>query len=351
MKRIHPNYITSLRAFLFGPLALICLMQGSLKLALVFMILGELTDFFDGMHARRTNQISNLGKVFDPMCDSIFHMTIWIGFLAIGWISVFFVVLFFARDSVVSTIRTYMASHNIVLAARWSGKIKMATQSLVQTVLVVLHLISISENALYCTQLIMVSLAATVTVISLCDYCLHFFYAVKEKRITNCKIQRMATEGLTFPDGSFDIITCIEVLEHVQNQDRALYQISRILKPNGVFVLSVPNRWWIFETHGAKLPLFKWNRVPFFSWLPKKIHNRYAYARIYTLEEITNLLHKHGFEIKKVVYFMPPLDKLESGFVKDVFKNFFLYLSKTSLKIFGVSIFLFCIKNKSRAIK
>ena len=29
----------------------------------------------------------------------------------------------------------------------------------------------------------------------------------------------------------------------------------RVLKPGGRFIISVPNKWWIFETHGADLPL------------------------------------------------------------------------------------------------
>jgi len=161
-------------------------MYGFLGWTLTAMALGELTDFLDGRHARRTNQVSNLGKIFDPMCDSIFHMTIWIGFLAVGWISahyVYFVVLFSARDSIVSTIRTYMANHGIVLAARWSGKIKMCTQSAAQIILVILHLVPAFKNVLSCTGLIVVSIAALVTLISLCDYVFHFYQAVKEKRV------------------------------------------------------------------------------------------------------------------------------------------------------------------------
>lgn len=183
MKWIHPNFITSLRAWLFAPLVFICLLQGNLVLALIFEILGELTDAIDGNHARRTGQITNVGKLFDPLCDSIFHMLIWFSFMAIGWVSVAFVALFFVRDSIVSTIRSYMASHNIVLAARSSGKIKMIIQSLAQLTLVVIHLFPLEKNVLECTQLVVVSFAALVTVYSLCDYSFHFYRAVKEKRV------------------------------------------------------------------------------------------------------------------------------------------------------------------------
>jgi CDP-diacylglycerol--glycerol-3-phosphate 3-phosphatidyltransferase len=183
VKRIHPNFITILRALIFGPVALVCLMHGQLWWALLSQVLGELTDYLDGKHARRTNQISNLGKIFDPMCDSIFHMTLWMGFLAKGWVSVYPVMLFFARDAIVSTMRTYMASHQIVLAARWSGKIKMATQCVAQLTVVSLHLTSFPINVLECTELIVVWFAVIVAVVSLCDYLLYFFREVKDGRV------------------------------------------------------------------------------------------------------------------------------------------------------------------------
>ncbi|MBO6766225.1 class I SAM-dependent methyltransferase [Maricaulis sp.] len=50
-------------------------------------------------------------------------------------------------------------------------------------------------------------------------------------------------EALPFPDRSFDRIICSEVLEHVPDPDRFLSEISRLLKPGGIFVASVPRYW------------------------------------------------------------------------------------------------------------
>jgi len=180
MGRINPNMITSLRFFFFGPMACFCLTNGHLIWALLAMILGEFTDFLDGFVARRTNQVSNLGKVFDPMCDSVFHMVIWMSMLATGWVSVYFVILFFVRDTVVSTIRICLASHGIVLAARKSGKIKAASQATAQITIVVIHL-WLTGNLLESLQLLTVSLAALVTLFSLCDYSWGFYQLVKGK--------------------------------------------------------------------------------------------------------------------------------------------------------------------------
>ena len=182
MNRINPNYVTSLRLFIFAPLACFFLMYGYLWLALASMGLAEFTDFFDGFVARRTNQVSSFGKIYDPMCDSISHMIVWISLLAVGWVPAFFVILFFVRDVIVSNIRTCLASHNIVLAARNSGKIKAVAQATAQIVLVGLHLFFFGDT-LETLQLLTVRLAAFFTVLSLFDYSWGFYQLVKGKQM------------------------------------------------------------------------------------------------------------------------------------------------------------------------
>ena len=44
-----------------------------------------------------------------------------------------------------------------------------------------------------------------------------------------------------FPPASFDRVFCSEVLEHVQHPDRVLGQMARVVKPDGIVVVSVPN--------------------------------------------------------------------------------------------------------------
>lgn len=48
-------------------------------------------------------------------------------------------------------------------------------------------------------------------------------------------------EYLPFPGGSFDLVTCSEVLEHIRNPQRALAEMRRVLKPNGLLLLSTPS--------------------------------------------------------------------------------------------------------------
>src|SRR5262245_9007800 len=60
---------------------------------------------------------------------------------------------------------------------------------------------------------------------------------------------------IPFDDASFDAVLSIETLEHVEDEMRTLSEMFRVLEPGGVLVVSVPNQWWVIETHGATPPL------------------------------------------------------------------------------------------------
>ncbi len=126
------------------------------------------------------------------------------------------------------------------------------------------------------------------------------------------RVEAVAAGGgpIPLPDGSADVVTSFTVLEHVPDEMAALREMRRILRPGGKMIITVPNRWWIFETHGADLPLLPWNRVPLVSWWPKKLHDRWARARIYRRREIEKLLVQSGFNIESSFRMTAPMDMI-----------------------------------------
>ena len=79
-------------------------------------------------------------------------------------------------------------------------------------------------------------------------------------------------EALPFPDNSFDLILSHEVLEHVEDDQAAINEIVRTLKPGGRMVLFCPNRGYPFETHGVYWRgKYHFGNIPLMNYLPRPL--------------------------------------------------------------------------------
>ncbi|MCX6990233.1 MAG: CDP-diacylglycerol--glycerol-3-phosphate 3-phosphatidyltransferase [Chlamydiae bacterium] len=99
---------------------------------LILACISEVSDVFDGFLARKHNKVTELGKLLDPMADSIFRLSVLFSFTQ-GFIHLplLLVSVFFYRDIIISTLRTVCALRGVALAARWSGKIKAVILAIV----------------------------------------------------------------------------------------------------------------------------------------------------------------------------------------------------------------------------
>jgi CDP-diacylglycerol--glycerol-3-phosphate 3-phosphatidyltransferase len=88
----------------------------------------ELSDLFDGMIARARKEVTDFGKVFDPIADSVSRQTVFISFMVTGLIPLWMYLIFFYRDAFMQLLRIVCASNGVVLAARMSGKLKAVLQ-------------------------------------------------------------------------------------------------------------------------------------------------------------------------------------------------------------------------------
>lgn len=132
------NYFTFIR-LLIAPLFLVVYTQhqwfGISPLMLPWVLLSlltlsEISDAFDGYLARKFKEVTDLGKILDPMADSISHIAIFMTFTTgvIG-LPLWMPFALFYREAVISTLRTVCALRGFALAARSSGKIKAVTQA------------------------------------------------------------------------------------------------------------------------------------------------------------------------------------------------------------------------------
>src|SRR3990167_1658083 len=103
-----------------------------LPYVLLFLLaVSELSDAFDGFFARRLHQVTDLGKILDPMADSIYRISVYLTFTRPPVnIPLLLVFIFLYRDSVISALRTVCALRGFALAARSTGKIKAIIQAI-----------------------------------------------------------------------------------------------------------------------------------------------------------------------------------------------------------------------------
>jgi CDP-diacylglycerol--glycerol-3-phosphate 3-phosphatidyltransferase len=97
--------------------------------AIVFSI-AAITDFLDGYIARKTGQVSEFGKLLDPIADKIIVAAAFIMLVHLGRVPAWVVALIISREFAVSGLRAYAGTRNVIIEAGFAGKTKMTLQIL-----------------------------------------------------------------------------------------------------------------------------------------------------------------------------------------------------------------------------
>ena len=97
-------------------------------LALCLFLIATLTDLYDGKLARLRNQVSNFGKLMDPIADKILVIAALIAFVELGLIPAWMVVLVLSREILITGVRLLAFSQGHILKAGRGGKHKTVTQ-------------------------------------------------------------------------------------------------------------------------------------------------------------------------------------------------------------------------------
>lgn len=139
------NQLTLSRLAL-GPLFLIAYLgefKYSIELALIVSVLIEATDVADGIAARSRKQVSDIGKLLDPMSDTIARISYFIGFLVMGFAAAWMLAIIIYRDVVVAYLRVFSALTGTAMGRRTSGKWKGILQGAVALTILTLHWINV----------------------------------------------------------------------------------------------------------------------------------------------------------------------------------------------------------------
>lgn len=127
-KTVKPNHITIIR-FLLIPIVYLLLISNNFGLGLVVFVIAASTDFIDGAMARTRNQITDMGKIIDPIADKLLIMSVLL-YIGLDYLIVKIFVIFIVLE-IISVLSGAFLSFAIgrPVGANLYGKIKMMLQS------------------------------------------------------------------------------------------------------------------------------------------------------------------------------------------------------------------------------
>lgn len=105
-------------------------------------------------------------------------------------------------------------------------------------------------------------------------------------------------EALPFRDAAFDIVYCCDVLEHVDDLDRTVSEIARVLRPGGLFLYDTVNRTLMSKLVAIKVAQ-DW---PLTRLVPPQLH---VWERFIKPAELRAIMARHSLEPREAVGLKP----------------------------------------------
>jgi cardiolipin synthase (CMP-forming) len=105
-----PNLLSFIRLALV-PVFLVFIIVGADFAALIVLIVSSITDYFDGVIARKFQQVSRLGQLLDPAADRLFIFAALVGLCVRDIIPWWLVVVIVGRDFMLAVLGIILANH------------------------------------------------------------------------------------------------------------------------------------------------------------------------------------------------------------------------------------------------
>lgn len=151
--------ILILSRILLIPVFLILFFCGYNIPATIVFTTAALTDLFDGIIARKFNQVTNFYTFMDPLADKLLICSALIAMVQTHQLAAWFVILIVCRDFIITGFRLFAATQNKVLGAVITGKFNTFGQML----LIILILIGMTEPVINALIYIIVVLTIVST--------------------------------------------------------------------------------------------------------------------------------------------------------------------------------------------
>ena len=150
----------------------------SLVAAILFSA-AAVTDWLDGLLARRRRQVTTLGKLLDPVADKLLVAAALISLVQVGTVDAWIVVVMIGRELAVTGLRSVSAAQGVVIAASDLAKYKTVSQYVAVTLLILEKNVPIGIEAEYIyLSRGMLWAALILTVFSGIDYFVRFYRGI-----------------------------------------------------------------------------------------------------------------------------------------------------------------------------
>lgn len=103
---------------------------GAATLAFVLFVVAGVTDWLDGLVARKQGLVSTFGILMDALTDKVLMLGLMIALVDLDKINIFLVLLILGREFMITGMRLVAATKGVVVSAERSGKQKTMTQIL-----------------------------------------------------------------------------------------------------------------------------------------------------------------------------------------------------------------------------
>ena len=132
-----------------------------------------------------------------------------------------------------------------------------------------------------------------------------------EKSNISCEILKTDAQKMPLGNNVFDKVYSISTFEHIENDEKAFEEVGRVLKPGGIFVISIPMKEVPFLTKIAlnmpgPIKKFGYNKFVIEAGNEEEYLNNfnkyYFHYRNYTADDVRKRVEKYGFEIEKKSY-------------------------------------------------
>ena len=141
-----PNQLTILRIILALLFLFLFLSPEPLfkQISLAVFIIAALSDWYDGWLARKFNYISEWGKFMDPLADKILTSSAFLGFVLVGLLEWWMVVLVLIRDFSITILRIYADKKGFMFTTSNYAKFKTMFQIVFLYYLLIIYVASVT---------------------------------------------------------------------------------------------------------------------------------------------------------------------------------------------------------------